>query len=298
MKYHLIFHITTACNFDCSYCDVIKDKQYISSQVQEDLIHFIEKNTHSIETFKFFGWEPLLAFDNIKNIIDGASLQNKYCLVTNTSLLRNKHWSYFSDVFERLFFSIDSENHFDFDRVIRFIQEFSVEHKVYFNLIISPGQEVDAYKNFIRLYESGMRGFNILPVYFTQAWSKENLKNLSMVLKKICHLSQQDQTLRLYGFQENIWYETNLFNNVIFIDIDGSIYYSDIVSTFYGKSLKEDLYLGDIKNTTLKDLENIDFSQKREIINTKEQELYKKVAGQKELHKIMDYFSQYLNNGK
>jgi len=48
-----------------------------------------------------------------------------------------------------------------------------------------------------------MRGFNILPVYFTKEWKKENLENLSKLMKYILDTSLSDRTLRLYGFQEN-----------------------------------------------------------------------------------------------
>ena len=37
MKFNIISHITTACNYDCSYCDVVKDNRNISSEIQEDM---------------------------------------------------------------------------------------------------------------------------------------------------------------------------------------------------------------------------------------------------------------------
>ena len=77
-----------------------------------------------------------------------------------------------------------------------------------------------------------MRGFNILPVYFTQPWEKENLHDLSQIMKYILDLSLTDGSLRLYGFKENKGYDTSLANNTIFSDVDGKIYYSDMAATF------------------------------------------------------------------
>jgi hypothetical protein len=49
-----------------------------------------------------------------------------------------------------------------------------------------------------------MSGFNILPVYFTQKWEKEDLTKLSQVMKNILDISLKDKSLRLYGFTENL----------------------------------------------------------------------------------------------
>jgi hypothetical protein len=43
-----------------------------------------------------------------------------------------------------------------------------------------------------------MRGYNFLPIYFTKPWSDEQLKKLSIFMKKALDLSIQDTDLRLY----------------------------------------------------------------------------------------------------
>jgi hypothetical protein len=50
----------------------------------------------------------------------------------------------------------------------------------------------------------------------------------------------------------------------------------------------------------LKNLENYDFVNEKKAIQSLQEKIYKKVIGQRQLHKIMDYFSEYLNkkNGK
>jgi organic radical activating enzyme len=54
MKFNIITHITTSCNYDCSYCDVIKDKKDFSKQDLEKILVFIKNNKNNIERFKFF----------------------------------------------------------------------------------------------------------------------------------------------------------------------------------------------------------------------------------------------------
>jgi hypothetical protein len=119
-------------------------------------------------------------------------------------------------------------------------------------------------------------------------------------MKKVLDLAIIDNTLRLYWFQENKGYDTSLINPSIFIDVDGKIYYSDFVSTFLWEKIKADLYLWDIKNFKLEKLIDFNFESQKKALNWLEEKINMAVKGQKQLHKIMDYFSVYLNkkNGK
>ena len=289
--------MTTLCNYDCSYCDVDKDGVFISRETRDDIITFLKNNKEYIERFKFFGGEPLLGFTHISHIIDETVgyLGNNYEIVTNTSMLSGNVCEYLEKYFSHIFFSIDSENNFDFPRVLKFINTHNLEKKLYFNLVISPWKELEAWEQFKKLYDAGMRGFNILPVYFTKEWKKENLENLSKLMKYILDTSLSDRTLRLYGFQENSWENTSLANNTIFIDVYGDIYYSDIVTTFMGQILKDKLKLGNIKDFDLRNWANYDFSQQKKYISLLEKKNYDTVGWQQQLHKLMDYFSEYLN---
>jgi len=297
MRFNIILHITTSCNYNCSYCDVIKDKKQISFENLKNILVFIKNNKEFIDRFKFFGWEPLLAWDNIKYIINNSTkyIWNNFEIVTNTSLLNNEIWEIFEKYFKIIFFSIDSENRFDYKKIESFIKKYNLQDKIYFNLIISPNEENNALKQFYKLYNLWFRWFNILPVYITKVWIGKNLKDLSKIMKEILNLSLIDKTLKLYGFQENLWEELKLANNTIFINIDWKVYYSDIVSTFIWSYLKKDLYLGNIKEFNLKVLQNYNFEKEKIFISKLEENIYNKVKWQRKLAKIMNYFSTYLN---
>ncbi|MDD2907724.1 MAG: radical SAM protein [Candidatus Gracilibacteria bacterium] len=296
-KYNIILHTTTSCNFDCSYCDVVKDKKQLDSEKLEIFINFIKKNKEQINLVKFFGGEPLLAFKNIKYIIENTAniIGNKYELVTNTSLLNEEICDYLEKYFEIIFFSIDSENFFDYNNIFKLIDKYNLKNKVYFNLIISPGKEAEAYNQFEKIYSSGYKNFNILPVYFTKIWNKDDLSNLSSVMKNILDKSLLDKEINLFGFQKNTGYNSSLTYDALFIDIDYKIYYSDFVSTFLGKKIKDDLYIGNLDNFLIgDDLEDI-LLKKNNKLDLYEKSITSKIKGQIELHKIMDYFSKYLN---
>lgn len=295
MKYNLIQHITTSCNYDCSYCDVIKDWKNIKDLDLELLKNFIKLNKDNINRFKFFWWEPLLRWNDIKNIIDNTKtyLWNKFEIVTNTTLLNDEIWLYFYNYFEIIFLSIDSENQFNYEKVFNFINKHNLKDKIYFNLIISPSKEEIAYEQFFKIYSAWYKNFNILPVYFTKKWSKNNLLNLSKVLKKIIDLSIIDSSIKLYWFQSNNWYNSSLINDSLFIDTTLNIYYSDFVSTFYWKDIKNDLFISKIEPITT--ISNLILGNKKNILLDFEKKLINKIDWQKQLHLIMDYFSIYLN---
>lgn len=295
MTYNLILHTTTACNYNCSYCDVIKDNKIIPKEKLGIILDFVEKNFEEINRFKFFGWEPLLNWKTIRFLIDNSKnfLSNKYEIVTNTTLLRDEIWEYFEKFFKIIFFSIDSENNFDFEKNLAFIKKYNLEKKLYFNLIIDPKNIEIAEKQFEKLYNSGCRWFNILPVYFTKTWENEELKYFSKMMKNILDLSFSDKTLRLYGFTENNGEKSSLINNSFFVNTDLDVFFSDFPSTFLGKNIKNELFLWKLEDFNLKNLEK-NFEKQEKIISDFEKNIYNTVKWQKELHKIMDYFSVYL----
>lgn len=300
MKFNIITHITTACNYDCSYCDVIKDKKNISDTTYNNIIEFIQENQNFIQRFKFFWWEPLLAKNTIHKILEHFPENNNFEIVTNTTLLDDKIWEKLQNQFTLIFFSIDSENDFDFEKNIEFIKKYDLEKKLYFNIIVDP-QNISAAKlQFQDLYQAGMRGYNFLPIYFTKPWNNNQLKEFSIFMKSVLDLSLDDNSLRLYGFRENKGYDASLINPSIFIDVDGKIYYSDFVSTFLWKKIKDELYLWKLWNFSLEKIENFDFDKQKKALHWLENKINQWVEWQKQLHKIMDYFSEYLNkkNGK
>jgi len=297
MKYNIILHTTTSCNYNCSYCDVIKDKRKLNKEGLIQIIDFITKNKSNINRFKFFWWEPLLVWNDIKYIIDNSFkiIKNNFEIVTNTTLLNDEIWKYFSEYFSVIFFSIDCENEFDYNKIFNFLDKYNLKEKVYFNLIISPWKEDFAFSQFEKLYKNGCKNFNILPVYFTKSWTKENLFLLSSIMKKILDLKLSDRKINLYWFQNNSWYNSSLINESLFIDIDLNLYYSDFVSTYLWKAIKDKLFIWNLVSWVNLDIDTIKFRE--ELINY-ENSIIKEKKWQLELHKIMDYFSNYLNKKK
>jgi sulfatase maturation enzyme AslB (radical SAM superfamily) len=294
-KYDFLIHTTTICNYNCSYCNVKKWNQKLSDETISYLVEFLQSNYKYIETLKFFWWEPTLLFDKIKKIIDDTKIiQNlKLEIVTNASVLNDEIWNYLQKYFSTIFVSIDCENNFDFERFFTFVNKFSLKNKIIINLMFVPQKLEEAYKIFSNLYVKWYNNFNILPIYQTIIRDKKNLKLFSNLLKNIVDLSIEKKTLFLYGFQKNNGYNVSLTYESIFCNCDGKVYYTDFVSTTIWESVEKKLFLDNIEKLDLKNLEWL--NEKKKYLLEFEDNLNNTLLWQKELHKIMDYFSKYLN---
>lgn len=301
--YNIILHTTTHCNYNCSYCDVIKGTGSIKSDTTDAVIHFSKSNSSHINEFKFFWWEPLLQSGNIQYIINKTfwDLGTNFEIVTNTSLLMKNTgmWSYFRDYFKRIFFSVDSENSFEYDTIFDFINNFWLKEKVYFNLIVSPWKEAIFFKQFEYLYNAGYNNYNILPIYFSKQWEKVHLKNFWRIMKQILQTALENDDIQLYWFQKNNWYNASLSNESLFIDIDWWVYYSDFVCTRLWAPLKNQLRIGHVNDMNLSDIRLLQtIHEMKNLLQDYTNKISEHILGQPELHKMMDYFSKYLNKNR
>ncbi|NDK07655.1 radical SAM protein [Candidatus Gracilibacteria bacterium] len=297
MKYNIILNLTTKCNYKCSYCDIHKTNEEIDDSKLDEIYNFIKTNYKYIDGIKFFGGEPILKFDIIKKIINYSEkyIGRKFTIVTNASILNDEIGIYLYKYFDKIFFSIDSENKFEYEKIFNFSNKHNLKKKLYFNLMINPGEENISYIQFNNLLKYGFNNFNILPVYYTKNWNKDNLINLSLNVKKIIDESMINKSIKLYGFNENKGYNSSLINENLFIDTDIKLYYSDLVSLNLGRKLKDYMFLGELNSTNL---ETISFDKQLLILREFEKHIVNNNDSQIQLHSIMDYFSKYINKKK
>lgn len=106
-----IFSITMseACNLNCTYCNVDKKskKSVDDNKVIDSIIEFVKNNNEKTQ-IDFFGGEPLLQFEKIKNIIINTKhLDIKYFMPTNGLLLDDNKLKFLNDNNVRISLSYD-----------------------------------------------------------------------------------------------------------------------------------------------------------------------------------------------
>lgn len=100
----LVLVPSTACNFACPYCfEEKKHPKIADKKFDEDLIKFINDHTAAKQlSITWYGGEPLLAFDRIKEIYHKIVSETKlkitgHSIVTNGYLINDDTISFFKD---------------------------------------------------------------------------------------------------------------------------------------------------------------------------------------------------------
>ncbi|MCX7746639.1 MAG: thioether cross-link-forming SCIFF peptide maturase [Clostridia bacterium] len=117
----LCLHISHDCNLRCKYCfastgDFGNGRTVMSAEVGKKAIDFLVKESQGRKNLEidFFGGEPLLNFETVKEVVDyarslekGAGKQFKFTLTTNALLLNEDHKKYINENIGNLVLSID-----------------------------------------------------------------------------------------------------------------------------------------------------------------------------------------------
>jgi sulfatase maturation enzyme AslB (radical SAM superfamily) len=90
----LTFYMTGDCNYDCSYCYQKKDKKYLDLTTAKKAVEFLLPVLTQECSINFYGGEPLLASDKIREVVQVIQDKNKrlqkkisFSLSTNGSLV-------------------------------------------------------------------------------------------------------------------------------------------------------------------------------------------------------------------
>lgn len=99
----LVIAPTTACNFNCPYCfEPKKQPKFMDETVIHDLVNFVKLHQKASGiSLTWYGGEPLLAFPQIKRILeefkyDGIPAIQSHTIVTNGSLLTQEMCEFFN----------------------------------------------------------------------------------------------------------------------------------------------------------------------------------------------------------
>lgn len=98
----LAFIVTDDCNFQCVYCPQVKEKIYMKRSTIEKAVAFFYPFLDEESFIVFYGGEPLLAFDTIKDTVSILQEKNKdekkemsLSLTTNGSLITDEMLQFF-----------------------------------------------------------------------------------------------------------------------------------------------------------------------------------------------------------
>ena len=188
----ICLHVAHDCNLRCRYCfastgDFKQGRSLMSFETAKRAIDFlIEKsaNRKNLEV-DFFGGEPLLNFEVVKDVVKYARQKGKqfnknfrFTITTNGLLLNSKNIEYLNENMSNVVLSLDGRENVNnkmrvnlkgegsYQIIIKNIKEFVEKRKEkdYFVRGTFTKHNLDFFKDFVSLYENGFKNISIEPV--------------------------------------------------------------------------------------------------------------------------------------
>ena len=203
---HVRLILTERCNLNCNYCYLrnkgIRDMDFDTAKKSIELLF---KSAGEYKEIYFFGGEPLLRFNLIKDLVnlsEKLKLEHAktvaYEVNTNGILLTKEMLDFFRIHDFRMAFSIDGkEDTFvkirgTKEEYLKLISNLSMalkfnKNQVRVRMTITPSKAKDLFSNFKYLYEIGVKRFAIGPAQGI-FWPEEKIKEYSNEINKITSL--------------------------------------------------------------------------------------------------------------
>jgi len=256
---------TRLCNTNsCSYCWVHKkdfNVKYFDNFNLEDFYEkmFFISNNLSDFNLRFFGWEPFLRFDVIKEIIlyfKQKSDKFNFTINTNLTLLDEQKLDFIKENKIKLIISCNwnlkthsktrwiwiSET-LKLYKNIRKILNFRIPHQI--NVVVNNENALDLEKNLIFINKKLFgENINLLPVSYNW-WTEIGLvnfeKSLNIISEKI-----KSWKLKINFINKQINNDVSLFNSEFVVDSDWKIYPSTAILEIFFIKEKEKILISDL----------------------------------------------------
>ncbi len=203
-----LVHLTHDCNLRCPYC-FTGDKQAremtpeTARQTAEMVVAYAKEHGQRA-VFSFFGGEPMMAFDVLREMVLHAEkiaveqgVTALFRMNTNGMLIKEEHLAFFEEHDLIFILSVDGNKAMhdrgrvtasgagSFDVVAKKLPRF-LEHNpgMMVSVVITPENVVDAADGIAWLFDAGFR-YMIVKPDVTQAWSRENVAELDRQYQRV-----------------------------------------------------------------------------------------------------------------
>lgn len=261
-KIRIFALVTRNCNFKCRYCETYKDPGVMTPATASRLCDLLKNSLKSFERISlfFFGGEPLLKFNTIKDITESlkkCKIRHRFDLfvITNGSALNKQMAVYLKENDIAVNLSVDGTpetqdyNRLAISRLRSSHEQVAValkfldlkdwgKHRITALMTFYPSTVSSLFKDFVHLLRMGIVNFNFTPAisaYDAWCWNKKDSKILKEELKKVAvltiRLKFKGLLINLPRVPGNSQGPPNLAkwvgNNNIGVDVNGDIYSSD-----------------------------------------------------------------------
>lgn len=239
---NIILTLTRKCQFSCYYCKMSRNKADISLKNIHKAIDLLLTSDDDDLTVQFFGGEPMLRFDLIKETVRyvakksvGKNKRIRYIITTNGFLLDQEKLDYISKNGITLMFSLDgAKKTNNKNRIIagtscdyygQIIKNIEKAHKMnchyFINMVVDVDEAGKVAENYLELSEKGFNDIHITYV-LGKIWPEKRQKEFIGNIAKI--KSEQEKKYQasppfFYDYANEPFFSSP----VIIIDVDGKM---------------------------------------------------------------------------
>lgn len=237
----VVLFLTNQCNLRCKYCFVSKCEKKMTMDTYKKTINELKDSN---EHLAFFGGEPLLCFDLIKEIIqynEDNKINLKYNLNTNALLLEGEILDFCLEKNFLLNVSLDGTkksniinrcNEEQFNKILNNIKT-AVNKKgnVIVNYVIDPSNIKDYYEGIKFLVDNNINSICLM-INYEAEWKKSDIDTFQKQQEKVIELLINNQHVTLYPLESKIEAiasktpvkKCNFGNDNIIVSTEGKLY--------------------------------------------------------------------------
>jgi len=177
----LDLYITDVCNLSCEYCYVDIVKKEKTSFNKDEFISRVD--LLAFDSIKFLGWEPLIKWQDIKQIIESVSAKNSeitFTIITNGVLLDSKKIE-FIQKYENVEVLV-SLHDWALPQIRKKTEILKqLENRISFYIIFDPTNFTASIQKFLEFFRYGFTSFCFAPEIYAH-WDNTNLRSLEKIL--------------------------------------------------------------------------------------------------------------------
>jgi len=214
------------------------------SSARRAVFLFLKNNKNKQLKIRFFGGEPLLRFELIKNIINYSQEKYKNLLfdLTTNGILINKDIIKYIAQKKRMELILSCNN----EQVLISKKKYFLLHelKPIINFMLTP-ENVDKSLGVLRkMLKYGFQSYNFLPAYYTN-WTNDQIVSLHVFFKRALEEFSGYKSIRIKNLE--IITPIPLFSTSLCIDCSGDIYRGNMFMDINLSKIKNRFYLGNIQ---------------------------------------------------
>jgi len=240
----LCLNVAHDCNLRCKYCFASKGdyqgkRELMTKQVGRDAVDFLIQNSGHITQLEidFFGGEPLLAYDTVKEVVNYARSRENDCgkkfhftMTTNGVLLRDDVLNYLHENMENIVLSIDGRREVNdrirvkadgsgsYDTIIDNIRNMvklrEKDNKEYYVRGTFTKNNLDFSEDVFHLADQGFSQISIEPVVGMEGDFLLDDKDIDMIFEQYEKIAREylrrkqsgQKAFRFYHFNVNIYH--------------------------------------------------------------------------------------------